>query len=213
MVPIDQIFPSPNNPRKIDAMKFAALKSSIRKFGLVENLVVNKRTMTVVGGNQRLKACLEEGVTEVPVIFVDLDDLQETLLNITLNNRGLQGEYTEDVLKMIDEIKSGDLEGYDALRLFDVEKELAALEKEIVDDVPDQTPATMHPGVAGLDLELYEHYDYIVIAATNIQDWNYIVDLFEIQKVRSDRRKAIGLGRAIRADKAIELLKKKGIQA
>lgn len=210
MVETSTIIPSPYNPRKISNLQFAGLKASVKKFGLVENLVVNIRNMCVVGGHQRLRAAVELKIEKVPVIYVDLDDLQERMLNITLNNKGIQGEYTEEVLDLIAEIKKQDLEGYDALRMFDVEKEMAALEKELDDAEAGKPDEKTPPDVARLDLELYEHYDYIVIGTKSVHDWNFLVEFFEIQKVRSDRRSGIGIGRAITAEKAIAFIKAKG---
>lgn len=205
---VSEVVLSPRNPREITAMEFAGLKDSIRRFGLVEPLVMNKRNNHVVGGNQRLKAIKELDFKTVEVVVVDLDDMQEDQLNITLNNKGIQGEYTEDVLKMIEEIRNQDLAAYDSLRMFDIEKQFDQLMEENEDtEAKEAGPGT---DSAGLDLELYEHYDYLVIASANVQDWNWLCEFFEIKKVKSDRRKAIGTGRAVRAADAITFIKAKG---
>ena len=42
---------APYNPRKISPQQKATLKRSIRKYGVVGGITVNKQTMTIVGGN------------------------------------------------------------------------------------------------------------------------------------------------------------------
>ena len=110
-VPIKQLKFAPYNPRKMDEKEFEKLKRSIAEFGYVEPLVVNKRTMHVVGGNQRLKALKELGFKLVDVVFVDLDDYREKALNIALNK--ISGQWDIPKLKeLLVEIDTG---------LFDIE--------------------------------------------------------------------------------------------
>ena len=45
---------APYNPRKISPQQKATLKRSIRKYGVVGGITVNKNTMTIVGGNQKV---------------------------------------------------------------------------------------------------------------------------------------------------------------
>jgi len=209
-LPINSVEPSPRNPRQISTMEFAGLKDSLRKFGAVEPLVWNEQSNHIVGGNQRLRAMKELGFEEVTVVVVNLGEMAENALNIALNNPGIQGEYSKDVLAMIEEIRDWDLEMYDQLRLFEIEKEVGDLADDAEIDeskAKDGPPGTDAPG---LELELYEHYDYIVIATSNIQDWNWLTSFFEIEKAKCDRRKSIGLGRAVKAARAIDLIKKKG---
>lgn len=67
---ITEIRLNPNNPRVIKDDKFAKLVRSIKEFPQmleIRPIVVNDE-MIVLGGNMRLKACIEAGLTEVPVI-------------------------------------------------------------------------------------------------------------------------------------------------
>ena len=110
------INPAVYNPREISEESFNGLKESIKKFGLVENLIVNTRTGNLCGGHQRLKACKELGITEVPVIEVDLSDTEEKALNIALNSQEISGKYTDDLQDILQEIKV-EFEEYDDLKL------------------------------------------------------------------------------------------------
>ena len=72
-VDINQVLPNTDNPRFIKDYKFEKLVKSIKEFPQMLDLrpiVVNKE-MVVLGGNMRLKACVEAGIKEVPIIFAD----------------------------------------------------------------------------------------------------------------------------------------------
>ena len=72
-VNIKQVLPNPDNPRFIKDYKFEKLVKSIKEFPQMLDLrpIVVNQDMIVLGGNMRLKACEEAGLTEVPIIFAD----------------------------------------------------------------------------------------------------------------------------------------------
>ena len=72
-VNIKQVLPNPDNPRFIKDYKFKKLVKSIKEFPQMLDLrpIVVNQDMIVLGGNMRLKACEEAGLTEVPIIFAD----------------------------------------------------------------------------------------------------------------------------------------------
>lgn len=85
------------NPRKIGEREFEALRASLRTFGTVEPAVVNRRTDTLVGGHQRLRAAKAEGIEDFPVVWVDLDEADERRLNLALNRIG--GTWDDEKLR------------------------------------------------------------------------------------------------------------------
>ena len=77
---ISQIKPNPENPRVIKDHKFKQLVESIKSFPQMLELrpIVIDENNVVLGGNMRLKACIEAGLTDVPVVQAkDLTDLQK----------------------------------------------------------------------------------------------------------------------------------------
>ena len=69
-VAISEIKPNPNNPRIIKDDKFKKLVQSIKEFPEmldIRPIVVNNE-MVVLGGNMRLRACIDAGLKEVPII-------------------------------------------------------------------------------------------------------------------------------------------------
>jgi hypothetical protein len=87
------------NPRTITPEKFEALRASLRRFGVVEPIVWNRRGNRVVGGHQRIDALAAEGVDVAPVVVVDLTDEEEKALNVALNNPS--GDWDREKLALL----------------------------------------------------------------------------------------------------------------
>lgn len=92
---------APYNPRVIGEGARKRLKKGLRKFGLVETLVWNKRTGNLVSGHQRLSIVdeLEKSKDyEITVSAIDVDEKDEMALNVQLNNASMMGEFDIDGL-------------------------------------------------------------------------------------------------------------------
>ena len=57
------------NPRQISREELNKLIKSIKQFGFVDPALVRKDDNMIVGGHQRVKAALELGLKEIPVVF------------------------------------------------------------------------------------------------------------------------------------------------
>jgi len=98
-VKVSQIKSNPNNPRIIKDDNFKKLVKSILEFPKmleIRPIVVNSE-MVVLGGNMRLKACIEAGFKEV--LILKRDDLTEEEQKefIIKDNVGF-GEWDWDIL-------------------------------------------------------------------------------------------------------------------
>ena len=96
---INQINPAVYNPRvdlKTGDKEYEKLRRSIDTFGYVEPLVWNQSTGNLVGGHQRMKLLIEQGLTEIEVSVVDLSLDQEKALNLALNK--ISGNWDDDKL-------------------------------------------------------------------------------------------------------------------
>ena len=78
-IKIEEIVPSKYNPRRISEQAMAGLTASIRRFGYVEPIVVNRRAgrYYVVGGHQRLAVLTGQGAEEAACVVVRLDAVRE----------------------------------------------------------------------------------------------------------------------------------------
>ncbi len=98
-VSVSKINPAAYNPRvdlKPGDKDYEKLKDSINTFGYVEPLVWNSKTGNLVGGHQRLKILIEQGLVEVEVSVVDLSTEKEKALNLALNR--IQGDWDNQKL-------------------------------------------------------------------------------------------------------------------
>jgi len=134
---------APYNPRRISDHDMKRLRASLKTWGMVEPLVCNRRTNHIVGGHQRVKAALAEGVVELPVFWVDLDDIGERQLNLALNR--IHGEWDEEALgAVLEELKQAcadlELTGFDG---GEVDRLIAELQKNEGIGDPDAVPEPM----------------------------------------------------------------------
>jgi site-specific DNA-methyltransferase (adenine-specific) len=134
LIDIKQIKSNPNNPRLIKDDKFFKLVKSIKEFPKmlkVRPIVVNE-DMIVLGGNMRLKACKEAGLTKVPVIKAsDLTEDEQKRFIIS-DNVGF-GEWDWDMLA--NEWDAEELQEWGLDIPFDAEQLLEAKEDDF--DVPE----------------------------------------------------------------------------
>lgn len=92
-LPIDMLHEAPWNPNRMDAAAVGRLAESVRRFGLVQPLVVRpmaKSEYEVINGNQRLRILQDAGIRKVLCAVVDLDDTGAMLLAEALN--GIHGD-------------------------------------------------------------------------------------------------------------------------
>jgi ParB family chromosome partitioning protein len=75
MIPIDQLIPNPDQPRKMFG-DIADLVSSIKEKGILEPVLVRPagEKFQIIAGERRYRASLQAGLSQVPCIELDVDD-------------------------------------------------------------------------------------------------------------------------------------------
>jgi len=143
-VRLEELRPAPYNPREISKEALAGLRHSLEKFGLVDLLVVNKRNMRIISGHQRYKIMMEDGIESVTAIMVDLDDIAEMAMNVTLNSQEIVGYWTEAITPLLERLRNEMADDYIALRMKELREQLSEFETEnmgsgktLPDDIPD----------------------------------------------------------------------------
>lgn len=138
---IKELQPATYNPRKWDEEAIKQLTESIKRFGLIDPLIVNSaenRRNVVIGGHFRLKVAKDLGYKEIPVVYLNIPDLEkEKELNLRLNRNvgewdwNLLAEFSETVLADVG-FSSEELDGIfdieDTPEQFDLKKELEKLD-------------------------------------------------------------------------------------
>ena len=144
-VPVSNLKPATYNPRTWNKEQENALTESIKRFGLVDPILVNSasnRKDIVIGGHFRLKVAKDLGYKDVPVVYINIpEDEREKELNLRLNKN--TGSFDLELLAKFDEaflstvgFSSEEIDDIFAVdttpEQFDLEKELNKLNiKEI----------------------------------------------------------------------------------
>jgi len=125
LVSIEKLVPYVNNARTHSPAQITKLRSSLREFGFINPVIID-RDFNVIAGHGRIMAAKEEGITEVPCVFADyLTEAQKKAYIIADNRMAMDAGWDEELLRV--EIEA--LQGMDfdpSLTGFD-EKELATL--------------------------------------------------------------------------------------
>lgn len=120
-VSVEALKPADYNPRKWDESAIAQLKESIQRFGLVDPIIVNSadnRKNVVIGGHFRLKIARDLDYKEIPVIYVNISDIEkEKELNLRLNKN--LGSWDYDLLSSFDESFLSDI-GFSSEEIDDI---------------------------------------------------------------------------------------------
>lgn len=111
MVSIDKLVPYVNNARTHSPEQINKLRSSLREFGFINPVIIDK-DYGVIAGHGRLMAAKEEGIDEVPCVLVDyLTDAQKKAYIIADNRFAQDAGWDEELLRI--EIESLQAEAFD----------------------------------------------------------------------------------------------------
>ena len=143
LVSIDKLIPYINNARTHSPEQINKLRSSLREFGFINPVIVDK-DYNIIAGHGRVIAAKAESFTEVPCVLVDhLTEAQKKAYIIADNRMALDAGWDEELLRV--EIEALQAEAFDvSLTGFD-DKEISDLfkgqEPEVKDDDYDLSAA------------------------------------------------------------------------
>lgn len=131
LVPLEKLVPYANNARTHSAEQINKLRSSLREFGFINPVIID-RDYGVIAGHGRILAAKEEGIREIPCVFADhLTEAQKKAYIIADNRMAMDAGWDEELLRV--EIEALQAEAFDlSLTGFD-EKELSDLFKDDAD--------------------------------------------------------------------------------
>lgn len=125
LVPITKLVPYVNNARTHSPEQINKLRSSLREFGFINPVIID-RDYGVIAGHGRILAAKEEGISEVPCVFADhLTEAQKKAYIIADNRMAMDAGWDEELLRV--EIESLQAVDFDPLLTGFDEKELSKL--------------------------------------------------------------------------------------
>lgn len=135
LVDINEVIPYVNNARTHSPEQITKLRASLREFGFV-NPVILDRNNSVLCGHGRVLAAKEEGYKKVPCIYVDeMTEAQKKAYILADNRMAMDAGWDEELLRI--EIEALQTEAFDiGLTGFD--------DKEIADLFSDSSKSEAH---------------------------------------------------------------------
>ena len=132
-----------SNARDLNEERFEKLRESLKTFGNLQPIVVNKSTNKLLGGHQRLKI-LSETQDEVDVWLVNLDEFQEQSASLALNNE--VGEFDDEALSEI-------IKGFDSEQVY-----LTGFDDNLIEQITTELDETLEQGTEELSekIEIYK---------------------------------------------------------
>jgi len=129
LIDIDSLQLDGDNPNKMKKNQLQALRKAIKRWGFIVPIITN-RDLLVADGEQRLTVARELGMKQVPVIRLDVEDVDRRILRQILNK--LKGHHVKELdqseyEKIIDLGREDDLKEFLLISDKDLEK---ALEEE-----------------------------------------------------------------------------------
>ena len=126
IIDIEKLQLDGENPNKMKKNQLSALRKAIQRFGFIVPIVTN-RDLLVADGEQRLTVAKELGMKQVPVIRLDVEDVDRRIIRQILNK--LKGSHVKELdqaeyIRIIEEGREDDLKEFLILSDKDLEKAL-----------------------------------------------------------------------------------------
>ncbi len=100
LVDINKLVPYVNNARTHSSEQIMKIRSSMREFGFVNPIIIDK-DFNILAGHGRWEAAKAEGLTEVPCVLVDhLSEAQKKAYILADNRMALDAGWDDDLLKI-----------------------------------------------------------------------------------------------------------------
>ena len=107
LVAVSKLIPYVNNARTHSAEQIMKLRSSLREFGFINPVIID-REYNVIAGHGRIMAAKEEGIKEVPCVFVDyLTEAQKKAYILADNRMAMDAGWDEELLRVVIEALQG----------------------------------------------------------------------------------------------------------
>ena len=101
LIPTDQIYPNPNQPRQVfDQEELVNLAISIRMNGILQPITVRQtdKGYELVSGERRLRASRLAGLISIPCIVVDVNNMKSAVFALIENLQRQNLNYFEEAI-------------------------------------------------------------------------------------------------------------------
>ncbi|WP_037359707.1 site-specific DNA-methyltransferase [Selenomonas sp. oral taxon 892] len=179
LVPIERLVPYANNARTHSPEQINKLRGSLREFGFVSPVIIDK-DYGILAGHGRVMAARAEGMENVPCVFVDhLTEAQKKAYILADNRFALDAGWDEDMLRVeMEALQDMDfdvsLTGFDESEIVDL---LSLDDGEAQEDDFDEDAALQaEPFVKTGDLWLLGKHRLLCADSTKPEDVKLLMD-------------------------------------
>ncbi len=137
LIDIDELIPYANNARTHSKNQINKLRSSLREFGFINPILVDK-DYNILAGHGRVMAAREEGIKEVPCVLVEhLTEAQKKAYILADNRLAMDAGWDDEMLALeLENLKEldfdMDLTGFDAAEIDELFSNIH--DKDVQDD-------------------------------------------------------------------------------
>ena len=178
LVPIGKLVPYANNARTHSPEQVTKLRSSLREFGFINPVIID-RDYGIIAGHGRVLAAKAEGITDVPCVFVDhLTEAQKKAYILADNRYAMDAGWDEEMLRVEIEALQGmdfniDLTGFDEKELADL---FAVNDEPEEDEFDEEAALQAEPFVKKGDLWLLGKHRLLCGDSTKADDVALLMD-------------------------------------
>ncbi len=202
-VPTSELQSNPKNWRLHPKIQQEALKGLLAEVGYADALLARETPdgkLMLIDGHLRAETTPD---SLVPVLILDVDESEADKLLATLDPLAALAETDSGKLKeLMREVETANVE-------------LQLMLERLVDaslDHDDSSDPSRNPPLERMELQPYEHYDYVLVLARTTHEWHMLCEKLEIERVDSGvtetgTLKKVGVGRCISATRVLERLK------
>jgi ParB-like chromosome segregation protein Spo0J len=151
IVPLDKLKVDGQNPNKMTEQQLRALTASVLRWGFIVPIITNKDCV-IADGEQRYTVARQVGMAEIPVIHLDVDDVDRRLIRQVMNKLRGEHELVADAMEFERIIQEGH------------EKDLKAL-LALSDNQVDRVLKSLRGDERETGLELTSIYEVVVECA------------------------------------------------
>jgi hypothetical protein len=208
-VPAAELVANEKNWRTHPHAQTAALREVLSRVGIADAVIAyhserNGGALTLIDGHSRR----DNYDGEWPTLILDVSDAEADELLLTMDPlAGLAGSDDEQLRSLSESVQFGTPA---------LEDLVAKLQKDSTPEL-DDGPRTGAPpaaqesaGPPEMELQPFEHYDYIVMLFRSSLDWMQAVEKFGLRKqaftLRDGEKKKVGLGRVVDGSRVLALL-------
>ena len=181
-----------SNPNEMDDSTRARLKKSIDKFGYLQPIVVDKKTMIIADGQHRYEEIIQMGVNEVDVVLADFaDDAERRAFRQAANK--IRGSHiperdTVDFKKIMEAGRGDLLEIATGMRIGQVEQHMRRYGDDLL-ETKDTAPENLDDIETSIERgEVYTLGNHRLICgdATKQEDVNTLMDDHKARLILTD---------------------------